>query len=749
MKYSRECKTIFKVRSRTVFVVIVIIVSLLVFHKIYAPYTIQNFNAVNHRNIDETRNSVSSDSYSFAVVGNVKNSIAVFDKRILPEINRREAIDFIVSAGNNVVASGEGKYRVLNRTLERMEIPFITCVGQNEVENDGYRNFYKFFGPFYFSFAAEDSYFIFLDTTGHSSFDWQSEWLEKQLDLATEARHKFVFMNRPPLKVELDLLLEDEPLYVRNKKRRQYYQQLFAKHDVTAVFSANLPIYYNQKIKGVEYFVIGGSGGRIPLENTRNFYHYLEVDVNFDRVNYKLRAIEGEIGSLVNFFFSIWVITQSFIYTNYITLLLVLLIIILTAYIFFRELSREIDYYQDMQKTDDLKSVKQLTIVMFTNTYFPVIGGVAISISRLARGLRKLGHKVYIFAPDYPGKNFSEEEGVIRCEWLYYYSREDFPMPITNVFNKQIDKKFEKLDPDIVHVHHPFLMGKKGLKLAARNELPVLYTYHTRLAKYAHYIPGVWLIRKFFINRISHWLIRHFSNHCQVVFAPTRTTRQYLRNIGVRTPVEILPTGVDFGDYNYPEGEIKRLREKYVSGDELLLISASRLSKEKNLYFLLRGLKRVKEKTDVPFKCLLAGDGPEKEKIAEFIEKHALEDVIELVGTIDYKKIGRYYLAADLFVFASTTETQGMVLLEAMAGHTPVVAVSSSGVNDVIENGYNGFRTAEKVDPWAAEVARLIQNPELCREMGNNAYQLATEHSIEKMAKKAEKIYGRLVNEFS
>ncbi|HMA59803.1 MAG TPA: hypothetical protein VKN64_05865, partial [Halanaerobiales bacterium] len=169
-----------KNKTKVFFIILIAAIIILFTYKIYAPFSIQDFNAVNYKSISQVKREVKDNSFSFAVLGNIKNSISIFDKGILPRL-RSDRPDFIISTGNNVVDSGEGKYRVLYRTLQRMKIPFITSVGENEIEEEGHKNFYKYFGPFYFSFNLDDSYFIFLDTTGHSSESWQREWLNKEL----------------------------------------------------------------------------------------------------------------------------------------------------------------------------------------------------------------------------------------------------------------------------------------------------------------------------------------------------------------------------------------------------------------------------------------------------------------------------------------------------------------------------------------------------------------------------------------
>jgi len=218
-----------------------------------------------------------------------------------------------------------------------------------------------------------------------------------------------------------------------------------------------------------------------------------------------------------------------------------------------------------------------------------------------------------------------------------------------------------------------------------------------------------------------------------------------LRNVGVSRYIKVMPTGIDFNYYNCDEDKIKELRQKLIGDSEHLLISVSRLSKEKNLYFLLDGIKNLKETTELNFKLIIIGSGSEKENIEQFIKDNSLENYIELIGAVDFREMAKYYLASDLFVFASTTETQGMVLLEAMAAKNPVVAVKSSGIDDVIENGVNGYKTEEKLDKWSSRIEELLTDRQKHDEFSQNAFKTAKSYSIEKMAEEAEELYYKIM----
>jgi len=728
--------------KKVVFLITVFILLILFTHSIYAPMTIENFNAVNLQNINQIKENIKDKKFSFAVVGNIENSTSIFDKRILPVLKSNSA-DFIISTGNNVRDGNEGKYRVFYRTLQKMNIPFVTGVGQKEIGDEGFKNFYKYFGPFYFSFAAADSYFIFLDTTGHTPDNWQQSWLEDELKTAVSFENIFVIMNKAPFKVETESLLDDKEKFIEPDSKREFYQSLFSEYNVDAVFSSNADVFSRKNINGVSYIITGGAGGELILENDSSFYHYIEVEVDQAGVDIEVKKLENNPGIIAKIAVNIWVAVQSFIYTNYINIIIAALIIFMVGYIIYREMTREIDYYRNFSYSEEVDEDRKLKIAMFTNNYFPVIGGVPISIERLSRSLRNLGHEVKIFAPQYPDYD-REKENIIRCSLLYYYKQDGMDIPITNIFSRKIENEFYKNDFDIVHCHHPFWLGSKGMSLGHKYNVPVVFTYHTRLEKYAHYIPGFLFLRRLFANRFAHLMIRHFSNRANAVFAPTDSTQEYLRAIGVKRFIKVIPTGVDFDNYSIDEGSISKLRSK-LADEEILLITVARLSKEKNLYFLLDGIKYVKKNSDLNFKLIVLGDGPERDNLQDYIKENNLENNVELLGSIDFEEISRYYLASDLFVFASTSETQGMVLLEAMAGKTPVVAVRSSGTDDVIKNGYNGYKTEEDVKSWAEKVIKLMKDDELLAKTSENALKMAQKYSIMNMGKEAEKVYKKLL----
>ena len=209
-----------------------------------------------------------------------------------------------------------------------------------------------------------------------------------------------------------------------------------------------------------------------------------------------------------------------------------------------------------------------------------------------------------------------------------------------------------------------------------------------------------------------------------------------------------IPTGIDLGKYSLSSSwEVKDFRRRYADDDEILLISVCRLSGEKNIDFMIDGLRKVRERTSVSFRCILVGDGPERAHLEEKAAENGLADRIFFTGALLPMEVVRAYLASDLFVFSSRSETQGMVLVEAMAGGCPVVAVNSSGVHDVVEDGYNGFKVPANLENWTRSIVILLHDRELLGTLSRNSRDFARKYSGDEITEKVLALYHRTLLE--
>ncbi|MGM0379663.1 MAG: glycosyltransferase [Bacillota bacterium] len=721
----------------------ILILLFLVFYKGYLLLYYFDYEAKNVKTIEKIK-KINDKEISFAVFGNIKSSISIFDKDIVKKVNKDKSLDFAISNGDSILDGFEDKYRILNESIEKLKIPMIVGIGDREITNDGDERFYSYFGPFYFSFQIKDNFFIFLDTSGKTSKKWQKKWVLKQLNTSKKFKNTFVFMNKSPIKLKVDTFFDEENNYILDKDYKKFLLDNFSKYNVKGVFSSVAGMYNKKTINGVDYIISGASGGTLVAQEKSSFYHYVKVNIKDNKVNYEIIKTDNLKQSIfTKIIENIWIYIHSVFYINYLNFIIILASLVLLIIYLYKKASKDVDYYRDFSKINKIDEDKKLNILMITNNYLPFIGGVPISINRLKRGLEKQDHIVKVIAPKYPDLK-SNEKDVIRINLLKYYKSKEFEFPISNIFSKKIKKEVKNNDYDIIHVHHPFWLGKKGLNLGLKNNIPVVLTYHTRLEEYAHFLPVFKLVFK---NILSHKIIKNFAQKCSTIISPTYSAKEYLSNIGVSRKKYVIPTGIDFEKYQFSNKEITRLKNKFIKKDEKLLCTVSRLSDEKNLFFLLKSIKYIKENTNNKFKHIIIGDGGQKEKIEKYIKENNLKNNIKLLGKVSPEEIPKYYLASDIFVFSSLSETQGMVILEAMAGKTPAVAIRASGIDDVIENKYNGFKTKANIKSWSKKVILLMDDKSLLNQMKKNSYAYASKYSIDKIGKKVQSAYYKSINE--
>lgn len=676
------------------------------------------------------------DSYSFAVVGNINNSVGIFERRIIPMLNK-DNIDFVISAGNAVSGGGEDKYRALRGTLSHLNMPYLLTFGANEYEEFGSFRFYDHYGPHFFSFTAGNSRFIFLDSTGKTPWQWQLRWLNDLLK-TDSSTHRFVFIGHPPVEPEDEFILAEEEDYLQPVEFRSALQQTLSNYGVDRVFSSNISMYSESEQNGIPYITTGGAGGLV-LNQDESFYHYVKVTVNADgSVEHSVQELEIGQHPILKQLESFWFFIHSLFYVGYLNFILLLAVFLVISTKLYNAVFVGKDYYPDYDIDPDPWLGRQLKVAMFTNNYLPFIGGVPISIERLRCGLEKLKDTVLIVAPRYKNKR-EKEKNVIRMPSIFSFG-EKSEFRFANIFSSAVRKKVKAFKPDIIHVHHPFWIGSLGVYMARRLKVPAVYTYHTRLEHYSHFVflPG-----SLFRNIIAHFLVRRFANKCDAVIVPTDSTEEYLRMIGVTAPTYVQPTGIEYDRFQHVEpAEVEKLKKRLKIKDETVFVSVSRLSNEKNIDFMIDALAELKKTTDKPFRLLIVGDGHQKQRLQTKIDELGLKQTIQLVGSVAPEKMANWYQLGDAFLFASQSETQGMVILEAMAAGLPVVAVRSSGIDDVVEDGFNGYKTPARQAVWLERVERLLNDEELLGQLSGNAENFAKAYSVERFSQDVRHIYA-------
>ncbi|UCD10425.1 MAG: glycosyltransferase [Nitrospinaceae bacterium] len=345
-----------------------------------------------------------------------------------------------------------------------------------------------------------------------------------------------------------------------------------------------------------------------------------------------------------------------------------------------------------------------MNIVMVTNTYSPHVGGVARSVDAFSAEYRRRGHRVLVVAPEFPSMP-ENESGVARIPAIQNFNGSDFSvvLPVAGLLTEILDD----FQPEIVHSHHPYLLGMTALRIARFRELPLVFTHHTLYEQYTHYVPG----NSPALQQFAIELATHYANLTDQVFAPSESIASLIRERGVRSPVTVVPTGVDFDRFSRGDG--KRMRAALgIPGDAFVAGHVGRLAPEKNLSFLAEALA-VFLAVHPQAHVLVAGEGPSESLIRSIFSRAGQSRRLHMAGVLDHDELIDVYHAMDVFAFASKSETQGMVLTEAMAASVPVVALDASGVREVVIDKENGrLLDKEAPDAFARALRWLVDLPE-------------------------------------
>lgn len=380
-----------------------------------------------------------------------------------------------------------------------------------------------------------------------------------------------------------------------------------------------------------------------------------------------------------------------------------------------------------------------MRIAIFTNNYLPNPYGVTQSIESFRRQFEKLGHEVFIFAPAWKGCA-DENPRVFRYPSIDIEFKFKFPLAVP--YSRKMDKVIENLDLDIIHSQHPNLLGSAAMKWAKKKKIPLVFTWHTLYDQYAHFaviipekLAAWWAIRN----------ARNYANKADYIITPTESVKKIIKNWGVTNKnIETVSSGVE--EKIYQDADRQIIRNKFgVKDDEILLLLVSRLTAEKNIEFLFRSAVKVL-KNSKNTKFLVAGDGYLVPQLKLTAKENDLEERIIFEGIVDKKEIKNYYAAGDIFVYASKSETQGMIIAEAMYMRLPIVAVCATGICDLVEDKVNGFLVSEKEDEFAGAVTKLINDAYLRKKFGEESARIAREKYTDKIcAQKMLEIYEKAI----
>jgi 1,2-diacylglycerol 3-alpha-glucosyltransferase len=379
---------------------------------------------------------------------------------------------------------------------------------------------------------------------------------------------------------------------------------------------------------------------------------------------------------------------------------------------------------------------QRLTIGMFTDSYQPEINGVVTSIVGTVETLRRRGHRVIVVAPAHDSVA-DRDPDVFRFRSapfpFYQQIRMAFPLPAKLLLS------LPQMPFDVIHTHSLFFVGCLGAFLAQRRGTPLVFTYHTRWTEYAHYLP----LSKELTRAQAVWISREFCNRCTEVVTPTKGIGDVLREYGVNRPIAVIPTGVDLDAFRGGSPEPAAIRS---AADGPLVLYAGRLGKEKNLDLLLAAFAVVAER-EPRARLAVVGCGPYERQLHARAAALACKDRIDFIGALDKPDLGSYYRAANVFAFASTTETQGLVLVEAMAHGLPVAAVDCPVSREVVSDGA-GVLAEGNPEALADAIVSILRSSTAEREqLRAAALGAAAPYSIDRLTDELESLYLRIASQ--
>ena len=381
-----------------------------------------------------------------------------------------------------------------------------------------------------------------------------------------------------------------------------------------------------------------------------------------------------------------------------------------------------------------------MRILMVSDVFFPRVNGVSTSIQTYRSDLQALGHRCVLVAPEYPGAAPDADPDIVRIP-----SRGVPLDPEDRLFvGHKLKAWGEQLRPgdfDVVHIQTPFAAHYAGLKFAKRLGVPVVETYHTYFEHYLyHYLP---MVPASWLKALARRVTVSQCHQVNAVISPSRPMADALKAYGVNTPIEVLPTGLPASCFAPGNGTAFRAHIGVPAGRPLVLF-VGRVAHEKNIDFLVDMLAELRKQ--IPSVLLvIAGEGPAESHLRTLVTARGLSDSVRFIGYLDRKTtLLDCYQSADAFVFASRTETQGLVLLEAMAQGTPVVSTAVMGTADVLAGTTGSLVMPEDAALFANGVARVLTDKDLRAQLSKGARQDALKWSSRTLADKLIRVYQGL-----
>lgn len=379
-----------------------------------------------------------------------------------------------------------------------------------------------------------------------------------------------------------------------------------------------------------------------------------------------------------------------------------------------------------------------MKIAIFSESYHPVVNGVTRSVDTLVEGLKADGHQADVFAPG-ARTPCGDEPSVHRFPAYFLPGVPDYPLAIP--FSRPIYEFFVRERFDLVHIQTPFALGLCGLYLARRFRIPVVATLHTLYVEYSHYVP---VLPDRLVRTLLQAGIRAFYNRVDAVVAPSPSVSRLLGGYGVVSPIRVIPTGV-----RMPEAlEKAAARERFgIPADAPVLLYVGRLAREKNIDLLLRAFQIVLQALPSAH-LLVVGGGPASDEMKALAGALGVQSRVIFTGFLPHCEVTAAISAADLFLFPSSTDTQAVSVVEAMALSVPPIVVNAFGPADFVVDGVSGRVVPSDAGDMAQAAIDILRDPVEWQRLSTGAKDRAEEFSTESTLQLMITLYEDVLKEF-
>lgn len=387
-----------------------------------------------------------------------------------------------------------------------------------------------------------------------------------------------------------------------------------------------------------------------------------------------------------------------------------------------------------------------MRIVIVTDLYPPMVGGVPTVTRQLATDLAHRGHQVWVVAPSYGSRDIYRIEQKVR---VYRFSSFEWPtygdLRIAFLPFFPIRRLLKKADPDVIHIHSPVVLGNIAQLLAGGLRKPVVATNHYLPINFSHALTTDPVLGRPF-NTVTYSYLVHFCNRCEYVTAPTATALNLLYEHGLRAPARTISNGIDLTHFcPGPPDEALR-RRLNLPTDVPLILSVNRLSQEKRIDVMIEAAGKMRQ----PAYLAIAGSGPAAEELRAKVDALALHDRVGFLGFVSDLDLVPLYRLADVFAIASEADLQSLSTMNAMACGLPVVAANAYALPELVHHEENGFLfTPGESAEMACFLDRLVSDAPVRQRMGARSLEIIAAHDRIRVLEEWETLYRRLSNEFS